>query len=82
MSDKLFDQPPSGDRLISPARRSVKILMIGQPNDVEITIARLYQCDFCRAEDWSRPLPFSQIQQATTKEPGEIMRIYVRSMTL
>jgi hypothetical protein len=82
MSDKLFGQPPSGDRLISPARRSVKILMIGQPDDVEITIARLYQCDFCRVEDWSRPLTFSQIQQATTKQPGEIMRIYVRSMTL
>jgi hypothetical protein len=82
MSDKIFGLPPAGDRLISSARRSVKILMIGQPNDVEITIARLYQCDFCRVEDWSRPLPFSQIQQATTKEPGEIMRIYVRSMTL
>jgi hypothetical protein len=79
MSDKLFGQPPIGDRLISPARRSVKILMIGQPDDVELTIARLYQCNFCRIEDWSRPLPFSQ---ATTKEPGEIMRIYVRSMTL
>ncbi|WP_416673248.1 hypothetical protein [Egbenema bharatensis] len=82
MSDKFFGQPPMGDRSFSAARRSVKILMIGQPDDVELIIARLYQCDFCRVEDWSRPLPFSQIQQATTKEPGEIMRIYVRSMTL
>jgi hypothetical protein len=54
MSDKFFGQPPLGDRLISPARRSVKILMIGQPDDVGLTIARLYQCDFCRVEDWSR----------------------------
>ncbi|PSB13481.1 hypothetical protein C7B76_19745 [filamentous cyanobacterium CCP2] len=82
MSQEFIGLPPKGDRLISPARRSVKILMIGQPEDVEITIARLYQCNFCRVEDWSKPLPFSQIQQATTKEPGEIMRIYVRSMTL
>ncbi|PSB12453.1 hypothetical protein C7B76_22175 [filamentous cyanobacterium CCP2] len=82
MSQEFIGLPPMGDRLISPARRSVKILMIGQVEDVEITIARLYQCNFCRVEDWSKPLPFSQIQQATTKEPGEIMRIYVRSMTL
>ncbi|WP_416668148.1 hypothetical protein [Egbenema bharatensis] len=82
MSDKLFGQPPSGDRLISPARRSVKILMIGQPDDVEITIARLYHCGFCRVEDWSRPLPYVQIQEATVREPGEIMRIYKRSMSL
>jgi hypothetical protein len=82
MSQEFIGLPPQGDRLISPARRSVKLLMISQPEDVEITIARLYQCNFCRVEDWSKPLPFSQIQQATTKEPGEIMRIYLRSMTL
>jgi hypothetical protein len=82
MAQEFIGLPPKGDRSISSARRSVKILMIGQPEDVELTIARLYQCGFCRVEDWSRPLPFSQIQQATTKEPGEIMRIYVRSMNL
>ncbi|WP_416671953.1 hypothetical protein [Egbenema bharatensis] len=82
MSYKFIGQPPVGDRAISPARRSVKILMIGQPEDVELTIARLYQCGFCRVENWSRPLPFSQAPTATTREPGEIMRIYVRSMTL
>ncbi|WP_416674869.1 hypothetical protein [Egbenema bharatensis] len=82
MAQDFIDRISLGDRLFSSASRSVKILMIGQPNDVELTIARLYQCDFCRVEDWSRPLPFSQIQQAITKEPGEIMRIYVRSMTL
>ncbi|WP_416666030.1 hypothetical protein [Egbenema bharatensis] len=78
-----FVHPPTGDiRPVTTTHRSVKILMIGQPEDVEITIARLYQCGFCRVEDWSRPLPFSQIQEATTKEPGEVMRIYKRSMTL
>ena len=82
MAQAFIGLPPEGDRPVLFARRSVKLLMIGQPEDVEITIARLYQCNFCRVEDWSRPLPFSQIQQATTKEPGEIMRIYVRSMTL
>ncbi|PSB17569.1 hypothetical protein C7B76_09695 [filamentous cyanobacterium CCP2] len=82
MAQALIGQPPKGDRPVSSARRSVKILMIGQPEDVDLTIARLYQCGFCRVEDWSRPLPFSQIQEATTKEPGEVMRIYKRSMTL
>jgi hypothetical protein len=82
MSQDFIGQPPAGDRPVSAARRSVKILMIGQPEDVELTIARLYQCGFCRAEDWSKPLPFSQTPTATTREPGEIMRIYVRSMTL
>ncbi|PSB67399.1 hypothetical protein C7B61_06370 [filamentous cyanobacterium CCP1] len=82
MSDEFINIPTGTDRPVTASRRSVKILMIGQPEDVEITIARLHQCNFCRVEDWSRPLPFLQIQQATTKEPGEIMRIYVRSMTL
>ncbi|WP_416670359.1 hypothetical protein [Egbenema bharatensis] len=82
MSDKRFGLPPVGDRPISAARRSVKILFIGQPDDVEITIARLYHCGFCRVEDWSRPLPYGQIQQATARAPGEILRIYKRSMTL
>jgi hypothetical protein len=82
MSDKLFGLPPVGDRSISSACRSVKILIIGQPDDVEITIARLYHCGFCRVEDWFRPSPYGQIQQATAREPGEILRIYKRSMTL
>jgi hypothetical protein len=82
MAEEFIGLPPSGDRPVSLARRSVKILIVGQPEDVEITIARLYHCGFCRTEDWSRPLPYVQIQQATAREPGEIMRIYKRSMTL
>jgi hypothetical protein len=82
MAEEFIGLPPVGDRLTQPARRSVKILIIGQPEDVEVTIARLYHCGFCRTEDWSRPLPYVQIQQATAREPGEIMRIYKRSMTL
>ncbi|PSB16959.1 hypothetical protein C7B76_10830 [filamentous cyanobacterium CCP2] len=82
MSDEFISIPTGTDRPVKASRRSVKILMIGQPEDVEITIARLYHCGFCRVEDWSRPLPFSQIQEATAREPGEIMRIYKRSMTL
>jgi hypothetical protein len=29
-------------------------------------------------ENWSRALPYAQIQAATVREPGEIMRIYKR----
>jgi hypothetical protein len=81
MAEEFIGLPPVGDRPVSLARRSVKILLIGQPEDVEITIARLHQCNFCRVEDWSKPLPYAQIQQLTAREPGEIMRIYRRSMT-
>jgi hypothetical protein len=59
-------------------RRAVKILMIGQPEDIEAEIAHLYHCGYCRVENWSRALPYAQIQQATIREPGEIMRIYKR----
>jgi hypothetical protein len=82
MSQAFIGRPPVGDRLTQRARRSVKILIIGQPEDVEVTIARLYHCGFCRTEDWSRPLPYAQIQQATAREPGKILRIYKRSMSL
>jgi predicted phosphoribosyltransferase len=57
---------------------AVKLLIIGQPNDVEVTIALLYPCGFCRVEDWSRPLQFTQIQEAAARQPSEIMRIYKR----
>lgn len=82
MADEFINISTGDDRPVQTARRSVKILMIGQPEDVELTIARLHQCQFCRVEDWSKPLPYLQIQQLTTREPGEVMRIYLRSMTL
>jgi hypothetical protein len=81
MSDEFIGLPPVGDRSIQPTRRSVKLLMIGQPEDVEMTIAHLYHCGFCRVEDWSRALPYAKIQKSTAREPGEIMRIYQRSMS-
>jgi hypothetical protein len=72
--------PPGTIAPLSKKRRSVKILMIGQPEDVEQTIAHLYHCGFCRVGNWSRALPYPPIQQATVREPGKIMRIYKRSM--
>jgi hypothetical protein len=78
MSDEFMSVPTGNDRPVRSSRRSVKILMIGQPEDVEQTIAHLYHCGFCRVENWSRALPYAQIQQATVREPGEIMRIYKR----
>ncbi|WP_416676372.1 hypothetical protein [Egbenema bharatensis] len=82
MSNKFVNRSTGNARPATSSRRSVKILLIGQPDDVELTIARLYQCGFCRVEDWSRALPYTQIQEATAKKPGEVMRIYKRSMTL
>jgi hypothetical protein len=82
MSNEFINSLTGDYRPVQTSRRSVKILLIGQPEDVEVTIARLYHCGFCRVEDWSRALPYAQIQQATAREPGEILRIYKRSMTL
>jgi hypothetical protein len=74
-----FIDIPSGDaRSVRSKRRAVKILMIGQPEDIEAEIAHLYHCGYGRVENWSRALPYAQIQQATVREPGEIMRIYKR----
>jgi hypothetical protein len=78
MSDEFMSVPTGDDRPVASSRRSVKMLLIGQPEDVEQTIAHLYHCGFCRVENWSRALPYAQIQQATGREPGEIMRIYKR----
>jgi hypothetical protein len=72
---------PTGDQrpvATNRKRRAVKILMIGQPDDVAAEIAYLYHCGYGRVENWSRALPYAQIQQATVREPGEIMRIYKR----
>jgi alkanesulfonate monooxygenase SsuD/methylene tetrahydromethanopterin reductase-like flavin-dependent oxidoreductase (luciferase family) len=74
-----FIDIPAGDaRSVRSKRRAVKILMIGQPEDVAAEIAHLYHCGYGRVENWSRALPYAQIQQATVREPGEIMRIYKR----
>jgi hypothetical protein len=78
MSDEFMSVPTGDDRPVTSSRRSVKMLLIGQPEDVEQTIAHLYHCGFCRVENWSRALPYARIQQATVREPGEIMRIYKR----
>jgi hypothetical protein len=76
-----FVDIPTGDQRsveTKRKRRAVKILMIGQPEDVEAEIAHLYHCGYCRVENWSRALPYPQIQEATVRQPGEIMRIYKR----
>jgi hypothetical protein len=76
-----FVDIPTGDQRsveTKRKRRAVKILMIGQPDDVEAEIAHLYHCGYCRVENWSRALPYTQIQEATVRQPGEIMRIYKR----
>jgi hypothetical protein len=76
-----FVDIPTGDQRsveTKRKRRAVKILMIGQPDDVEAEIAHLYHCGYCRVENWSRALPYAQIQEATVRQPGEIMRIYKR----
>jgi hypothetical protein len=76
-----FVDIPTGDQRsveTKRQRRAVKILMIGQPEDVEAEIAHLYHCGYCRVENWSRALPYAQIQEATVRQPSEIMRIYKR----
>jgi hypothetical protein len=40
------DVPSRDTRSIRSKRRAVKILMIGQPEDVEVEIAHLYYCGY------------------------------------
>ncbi|WAL58475.1 hypothetical protein [Thermocoleostomius sinensis] len=78
MTDEFMSVSTGDNRPVASSRRSVKMLLIGPPEEVEHTIAHLHHCGFCRVEHWSRALPYAQIQQATVRAPGEIMRIYKR----
>ncbi|GAB4368040.1 MAG: hypothetical protein Kow00121_06830 [Elainellaceae cyanobacterium] len=81
MADEFIEIPGADDRPIKPGRRSVRIFLLGNAEDVERIIAELHSKQFGEAGLWSRSLQFSQIQQQFALQPGEVMRVYKRYLT-
>lgn len=81
MADEFIDIPGSDDRPTRAGRRSVRLFLLGAPEDVERTIAELHTKHFGDAGLWSRPLQFPERQQQLAPNPGEVMRVYKRYLT-
>jgi len=86
MADEFVNIPGSGisdpiDRPTRARRRSVRLFLLGDPDDVEATIAELHTKQFGEAGLWSRPLSFPETQNQFALNPGEVMRVYKRYMT-
>lgn len=73
--------PVLDDRLIRAGRCSVRLLLLGYPDDGEWTIAELHTKHFREAGLWSCPLQFPETQQQLALNPGEVMRMYKRYLT-
>jgi len=86
MSDEFVNIPGAGvsdpdDRPIRTHRRNVRIFILGNPEDVEETIAELHVRQFADAGLWSRSLQFPETQNQFALNPGEVMRVYKRYLT-
>jgi len=75
------DVPDPTDRPTRSHRRNVRIFILGNPKDVEETIAELHTKQFGEVGLWSRPLQFSERQNEFALNPGEVMRVYKRYLT-
>jgi len=75
------DVPDPTDRLLRTNRRNVRMFLLGDPDDVEATIAELHIKQFGEVGLWSKPLVFPETQQQFTLNPGEVMRVYKRYLT-
>ncbi|GAB4238455.1 MAG: hypothetical protein Kow00121_65330 [Elainellaceae cyanobacterium] len=82
MSDEFMDLSFSGREFVvsdrTPGRKSVRILLLGEPESVQQVIQDLHLCRFCEVGVWSRPLKLTEHQQQLSLTPGEVMRIYKR----
>jgi len=86
MSDEFVQIPDSGvpdptDRPTRTYRRNVRIFILGNPEDVEETIAELHTKQFGEVGLWSRPLQFPDTENQFALNPGEVMRVYKRYLT-
>lgn len=63
------------------ARRNVRIIMIGDADDVEKEIIRSHLLRHSHVHDWSRPLKCSEGREILISNPHEIMRIWKRYLT-
>jgi hypothetical protein len=81
MSDEFIFLSGSADRPIGTRRRNVRLFLLGDPEDVEQTIAELHTKQFGEVNLWSKPLKFTEIQNEFLLQPGEVMRVYKRYLT-
>jgi hypothetical protein len=81
MSDAFVNIPGSDDRPVSAGRRSVRMFLMGDPDDVERTIAELHTKQFGEVNLWSKPLRFPETQHQFALNPGEVMRVYKRYLS-
>jgi len=86
MSDEFVQISDSGtpdptDRPTRARRRSVRMFLLGDPDDVEATIAELHTKQFGEVGLWSKPLNFPETQSQFALNPGEVMRVYKRYLT-
>lgn len=67
MSDEFVQIPEPGvpdanDRPLRTSRRSVRLFLLGDPDDVEATIAELHTKQFGEVGLWSKPLSFPELK--------------------
>lgn len=63
-----------------PDRQSIRHLLIGPPEAVNLTIHRLHQLGYAEAGLWSPAIAFSSSELTLTLSPGEVMRVLRRSV--
>ncbi|MBW4523516.1 MAG: hypothetical protein KME16_28245 [Scytolyngbya sp. HA4215-MV1] len=71
--DSLPDQPVV-DLRDRPSPEVLRVLAIGTPEVVQNFVMTLFQWGYARPDEWSRQLP--------TVNPGEVMRILTKRITL
>lgn len=57
-----------------PSPDLLRVIAIGSPQIVQFCVIRLHQLGFARPDEWSRQLP--------TVNPGEVMRILTKRVSL
>lgn len=73
IGDRLPITPSSSSR---PSREPVKLMLVGSRRGIAHIIHLLHQRQFAEAGDWSQPQPMKN------GEPGEMMSIMVKHLSL
>lgn len=81
VSEEFVDIPGRAATLTRRERRNVRMILIGEPDDVELVMLELHTRQFCDVGLWSRPLRSPQGGEILTNHPHEVIRIYKRYLT-
>ncbi len=69
-----FPEQPLIDLRDRPSPDTLRVLAIGSPEVVNSFVMSLFQLGYARPDEWSRQLP--------TVNPGEVMRILTKRISL